>query len=216
MGANYDWLVLNLDPSADVVSAIKNGLTHLGYEIGGSSDVMSIRNDAAILVGPRSGNVVQLIVGCLDVELAEWFGENGYAADVSNKCAFVLHAWTLNSGSVAGYALFEHGCRVESDVVFDSTHAEQTELMPNVPVPTRLTGPRFRQLAGAEFQQVVEMSSSLEAAIGTIMDRLGFDVHLADFDDVIDEQIGIRVAPNRYEDARMSGWTAYHLKSCGV
>src|SRR5262249_46583179 len=111
------------------------------------------------------------------------YSRNPFAAYLSRSLSPVLFLWSLDSGYVSGYSLYEKGDLTESEVLFCSSARIQDELFPNEKVPT--IGRRGRlgyYLHDPEFdyKRFTSQFGSLEEATGMLAAQLGLDVHLID------------------------------------
>jgi len=212
MGADYDFV---LSPAEDAVQHIESFLSERELTVHSVAELaaVSLNDDRAVLISPGQAGRVQIVADCssLMVDLANWFECNPLAAALSRYGRPTLHLWSLDSGFVAGYSAYDDGKKVEADHVF-SKHAVNTEeLMKSVPAPRTQAGDtlqKFLRTADAAGTPGWKQSAGLERGIARLAADMGFGVHLVDFYEALDDQIGMAVVGDDYRDVDLSSWTA--------
>lgn len=212
MGANYDFVISSADAAEQRIEnflAARDRAVLSVAELG----AVQIDDDNVVLISPSRDGLVQVVAPCfaLGIDLADWYEVNPLAAALSEHEHSSLHVWSLNSGFVAGYSAYDEGMKVEADHEF-SKHANHTDqLMESVKTPRTLKRNTLRKFLRAEEPTVIsewKKDGDLEQGIACLMAHMGFDAHLVDFFDALDDQEGIAVSDDNSFSVHLSAWKA--------
>lgn len=214
MGANYDIILSRCGELDDFIEDVA-GLAAEQHSVDCVLDLADaeILDERALLVGVPRGGWIQVLAGAsgLSCPLDRWFDDNPVGRVLSQRVPHCIHVWSLNSGHVAGYSLFESGIKRECAVVFAKSARNRTDLMLHVPVPARLGGGRLGEIIGQpgyDFSTDVGAQSNLEMGVARFMSKFGFPVHLVDFFDATDDKLGSAVVDGSYHAVPLTGWKA--------
>ncbi len=210
MGAYYNIVI---SPACDydvMVREIGTFLSMRGLRLMevAALESVDISDHNALLISPPANGWVEIVTGQGIGIDSTWYASNPLASFVSASLRNCIHIWSLNSGRVAGYAVYADGKNEECDVVFSKYAKNTSELMDGVPTPLNRPGQLLKSLVGIDFRRFMACHGTLENGMGQLVAQIGFQVHLVDYFDATDDKQGVAVEGSTYEPVTLRGWTA--------
>ena len=225
MGANYDMLVVSSADRPAVIGAVRDFLAQNGFRIVRQATTRRSTKelktgDDVVFIGPGSSWIplAWQAPGQFTARGA-WFSNNALAIHLSERLGVAIFLWSLDSGVVCGYSVYENGSLTESQVRFCGQHDE--ELDPGVPTPPTVENGRLAWLLNDksfDYQRFLSEADSLETATGVLASRFGLEAHLVDASSAVEGEPADAIVNGEYEAVDMARWTAilYEREQDGV
>ncbi|HEY2586216.1 MAG TPA: hypothetical protein VGI81_10680 [Tepidisphaeraceae bacterium] len=217
MGANYDIIVARCAQSDRISATITDLLLKKGLRVASVLPLSSVEidDDMAVLLSQptiQGWTAVVTTSPLLGGGSSPWFDRNTIAIRLSSDASVTgcIHFWSLDSGYVVGYGLYEDGMNVETECVFSNAAQSHDLLMAGVPTPKRRSGHRLAELLGLtrDFCSVVSSFRNLEIGLASIISRCGVSASLIDVHEAVDEKKAIAVMDGKHTYVDLTGWTA--------
>ena len=215
MGANYDMIITATCGNA-LESRVQAILREHGMSVKASGQVgfMYLQNESIVVVGPCVRGRQQVVLGrtALNVEKSQWFSRNPMAAGLSLGGDATLHIWSHDSGLAAGFGVYQDGVVVSRQGRLSEAASEEDLRLHQLQLPEAIRNPGRNPFVEVE-EGFRRIQDPLEAGVAEIVSKLGFDVHLIDIQDVVDDAIGIAVEGGRYFQKSLKGWGVIEVGS---
>ena len=218
MGANYDFVISSADA---IEERIEGFLSRRDLAVISAAELgtVEIDDDKVILIGPSQDGLVQVVVHCsaVGIDLTDWYDSNPLAAALSQQGQPSLHLWSLDSGFVSGYSAYRDGVKVEADHCFSIHAKNKVELMESVATPRTQRGNTLQTFLRKDESTVTsgwKKDGDLELGMASLVAKMGFDVHLVDLYDALDDHEGVAVSGDNYQVVELSAWKAVLLHEC--
>jgi hypothetical protein len=215
MGANYDMVVVSSTARPAVIKAVRAYLAQHGLRVirqattRRSTAELDLTGDDVVFVGPGS-SWISIAWQAPHSLVGDWFSRNGFAIHLSDRLGIAILLWSLNSGCVCGYSVYEKGSLTESDVRFWNARHDD-ELYEGVPTPPTLKNGRLASLlndAAFDYHRFLSEADSLETATGVLASRFGLKTHLVDASSAVEGEPAVAIVNGEYETVDMARWTA--------
>jgi hypothetical protein len=212
MSANYD-VIISRAPSLNLMNVLLTDfLSGRGLNVTSIDqlDTVDITGHNAILLSQPNSGWLQILPGSEIRIDTTWYASNPLGGYLSSKVESSIHIWSLDSGRVAGYAIYSGGKKSDCQCVFSKYSKNTAELMDGVPVPEDHRGTMLSLLAHIDhdFSGFMARYDSLEIGVGELIARFGFEVHLVDYYDATDEKQGSAIERGKHRPVQLLGWTA--------